>query len=39
MLATLIRATLQRSGLLALIDAGDAFDPYGVPRAALQRLL
>ena len=39
LLAALIRDTHERSGLLALIDAGDAFDPCGVPRAALQRLL
>ena len=39
LLAALIRATQQRRGLLALIDGGDVFDPAGVPRAALPRLL
>ncbi len=39
LLATLIRATHQRRGLLALIDGGDAFDIAGVPRSALSRLL
>ena len=39
LLAALIRATQQRRGLLALIDGGDAFDPAGIPKAALPRLL
>ena len=39
LLTGLIRATQRRRGLLALIDGGDAFDPAGVPKAALSRLL
>ena len=39
LLTALVRATLRRRGLLALIDGADAFDPTGVPAAALARLL
>lgn len=39
LLTALLQATLERKGLLALIDGADAFDPAGVPRAALARLL
>lgn len=39
LLTALVRATLRRRGLLALIDGTDAFDPTGVPAAALARLL
>ena len=39
LLTTLVRATLRRRGLLALIDGGNAFDLAGVPKAALSRLL
>ncbi len=39
LLATLARSTLGRGGLLALIDGSDAFDPAGIPRAALRRFL
>lgn len=39
LLTTLVRATLRRQGLLALIDGGNAFDLAGVPKAALSRLL
>lgn len=38
-LTALARSTLGRCGLLALIDGSDAFDPTGVPKAALRRLL
>ena len=39
LLTALVRATLRRQGLLALIDGGNAFDLAGVPEAALSRLL
>lgn len=39
LLNALVRATLRRRGLLALIDAADVFDPAGVPANALKRLL
>ena len=39
LLTTLVRATLRRPGLLALIDGGNAFDLAGIPKAALSRLL
>ena len=39
LLTALARTTLRRSGLMALIDCGDAFDPAGVPPPALPRLL
>ena len=39
LLTTLVRATLRRQGLLALIDGGNSFDLAGVPKAALLRLL
>ncbi len=38
-LTGLLRSTCQRGGLLALIDGADAFDPAGVPAAALARVV
>lgn len=39
LLAALVRSTLERRGLMALIDGTDSFDYAGVPKAALPRLL
>ena len=39
LLTVLLRSTLERRGLLALIDGTDSFDFAGVSKAALPRLL
>ena len=39
LLTALVRITLRRQGLLALIDGGNAFDLAGLLKAALSRLL